>query len=185
MRPRTCARKPTDAHTSSRTHIRAHTYIRPCTHVYARIRSREGNFLTTNLLYSIAKPSSIISPTPFTSIIQSLYNPYQYWNHIGGVICTNCQHLPLICYILSSISNHYPTIHHLSFISHLSPIHYHCFPSSHTHHILFLSNVQSNSSSYQYVSSIYYKTLSILYISAALPICFLIYNRFLLHQPTL
>ena len=31
--------------------------------------------------------------------------------------------------------------------------------------------------------SVCYKTLSILYIFAALPICFLIYNRFLLYQP--
>ena len=123
MRPRSYARRPTDAHTYSRTHPRAHTYIHPCTHTYARIRAREGNFLTTNLLYSIVKPSSIINPTPFTSIIQSLYNPYPYWRHIGCAICTNCCHLPLICYILSSISNHYPTIsqlfNHLSVISHL------------------------------------------------------------------
>ena len=117
MRPRTCARKPTDAHTSSRTHIRAHTYIRPCTHVYARIRAREGNFLTTNLLYSITKPSSIISPTAFTSIIQSLYNPYQYWHHIGCGICTNYQHLSPIYH---PSSNYSPTIQssvtHLPFI---------------------------------------------------------------------
>ena len=123
MRPRSYARKPTDARMSSRTHPHAHTYIHPCTHTYARIRAREGNFLTTNLLYSIAKPNSIINPSPFTSIVQSLYNPYQYWHHIGCAICTNCQHLPLICYILSSISNHYPTIsqlfNHLSVISHL------------------------------------------------------------------
>ena len=112
MRPRSYARKPTDAHTSSRTHPRAHTYIHPCTHMYARIRAREGIFLTTNIVYSITKPSSIISPTPF----QSLYNPYPHWYHIACAICTNCQHLPLICYILSSISNHYPTIHRLLII---------------------------------------------------------------------
>ena len=41
--------------------------------------------------------------------------------------------------------------------------------SSPTHHLINMS--------------VCYKTLSILYISAALPICFLIYNRFLLHQP--
>ena len=120
MRPRTCARRPTDAHTSSRTHPRAHTYIHPCTHTYARIRAREGIFLTSNLLYSITKPSSIISPTSFTSIIQSLYNPYQYWHHIGCAICTNCH------YLLSSVahfqpsSNYSPTIQssltHLPFI---------------------------------------------------------------------
>ena len=133
---------------SSRTHPHAHTYIHPCTHTYARIRAREGNFLTTNLLYSIVKPSSTISPTPFTSIIQSLYNPYPYWHHIGCAICTNCQHLPLIYHSfttnLLSIINHLPTIHHLSFISHLSSIHYHRFPSSRARHIPSLSNFQTN-----------------------------------------
>ena len=120
MRPRSYARKPTDARMSSRTHPHAHTYIHPCTHTYARIRAREGIFLTTNLLYSIVKPSSIISPTPFTSIIQSLYNPYQYWHHIGCAICTNCHHLPLIYSHLPTI---FPLSNHLSAISHsLSPL---------------------------------------------------------------
>ena len=120
MRPRSYARKPTDAHTSSRTHPRAHTYIHPCTHTYARIRAREGNFLTTNLFYSIIKPSSIISPTVLTSIIQSLYNPYQYWNHIDCTICTNYHHLSLIYSHLPTI---FPPFNHLSAISHsLSPL---------------------------------------------------------------
>ena len=171
MRPCGCARKPTDARMSSRTHPHTYTYTHPCTPMYARIRAREGNFLTTNLLYSIAKPTSIISPTPFTSIIQSLYNPYPYWHHIGCAICTNCQHLPLIYHSfttnLLSIINHLPTIHHLSFISHLSSIHYHRFPSSLTylpfiitvsHHLahvifhLYPISRPTNSPSYQYVS---------------------------------
>ena len=156
MRPRSYARKPTDAHTSSRTHPRAHTYIHPCTHTYARIRAREGIFLTSNLLYSITKPSSIISPTSFTSIIQSLYNPYPYWHPIGGGICTNYRQLS------SSVAHLHPlsTITQLSaihsIISHSSPIHFpypHIYPSSRTHHILSLSNSQFNySPSYQYVS---------------------------------
>ena len=152
MRPRSYARKPTDAHTSSRTHIRTHTYIRPCIHVYARIRAREEIFLTINMLYSITKPSSIISPTPFTSIIQSLYNPYPYRHPIGGGICTNYRQLS------SSVAHLHPlsTITQLSaihsIISRSSPIYYHCRSSSHAHHILSLSNVQSNSPSYQYVS---------------------------------
>ena len=110
MRPRSYARKPTDARMSSRTHPRTYTYIHPCTHTYARIRARVGIFLTPNLLYSIVKPSSIISPTPFTSIIQSLYNPYQYWHHIGCAICTNCQHLPLICYTFTIHYHPFATI---------------------------------------------------------------------------
>ena len=113
MRPRSYARKPTDAHTSSRTHPRTYTYIHPCTHTYARIRAREGNFLTSNLLYSITKPCSIISPAPFTSIIQSLYNPYQYWHHIGCAICTNCRHLTSIIIHSKPLSNYHQllTIH--------------------------------------------------------------------------
>ena len=147
MRPRSYARKPTDAHTYSRTYPRTYTYIHPCTHTYARIRAREGNFLTPNLFYSIVKPSSIINPTPFTSIIQSLYNPYQYWHHIGCAICTNCQHLPLICYILSSISNHYPTIHRLLIIHSII-----CPTISHT---LSLPTIISNSPSAHHISSLF------------------------------
>ena len=156
MRPRSYARKPTDAHTSSRTHLRAHTYIHPCTHMYARIRAREGNFLTTNLLYSIVKPTSIISPTPFTSIIHSLYNPYPYWHHIGCGICTNCRHLTTSVTYFQPSSNHSPSFNHLYI--HLSLISHSLLPlpiitnSPSTHHILSLSNNQSNSPSYQYVS---------------------------------
>ena len=124
MRPRSYARKPTDAHTSSRTHPRTHTYIYPCTPTYTRIRTREGIFPTTNLLYSIVKPSSIISPTPFTSIIQSLYNPYQYWHHIGCGICINHHHLSSIIIHPHPSSNYPPTIQssltHISLISHSS-----------------------------------------------------------------
>ena len=153
MRPRSYARKPTDAHMSSRTHPRAHTYIHPCTHTYARIRAREGNFLTPNLFYSIVKPSSIINPTPFTSIIQSLYNPYPYWHHIGFAICTNCCHLSssdIHYHPLSSIRNYCPTIHRLLIIHSII-----CIANSHTllpiisnspstHHIPSLSDFHSN-----------------------------------------
>ena len=132
-------------------HPHAHIHIHPCTHTYARIRAREGIFLTTNLSYIIIKPTSIISPTPFTSIIQSLYNPYPYWHHIGSAICTNCQHLSSSVIHLHPYTNYPPTIH-LSLISHsLLP-----FPiitnSPSTHHISSLFNFQSNSSYYQYVS---------------------------------
>ena len=102
----------------------AHTYIHPCTHTYARIRAREGNFLTSNLLYSITKPTSIISPTPFTSIIQSLYNPYPYWYHIGCTICTNNQYLLSSTTHFQPSPNYPPTIQssltHISLISHSS-----------------------------------------------------------------
>ena len=128
---------------SSRTHPHTYTYTHPCAPMYARIRTREGNFLTSNLLYSIAKPSSIISPTPFTSIIQSLYNPYPYCHHIGCVICTNCQHLLHIYHPLSTITQ-LSAIH--SIICQSSPIYYHCHQSSRTHHIPSLSDFQSNQS---------------------------------------
>ena len=139
MRPRSYARKPTDAHTSSRTRSHTYTYIHPCTHTYARIRAREGIFLTTNLLYSIVKPNSIISPSAFTSIIQPLYNPYQYWHHIDCSICTNCQHLSLICHQLSSINNYLPTIHRLLII--------HSIICSANPHTLSLPTIISNSPS--------------------------------------
>ena len=142
MRPRSYARKPTDARMSSRTHPRAHTYIHPCTHTYARIRAREGNFLTTNLLYSIVKPSSIINPSAFTSIIQPLYNPYQYWHHIGCVICTNCQHLSSSTTYLPSIRNYLLSSNHIPTVSRPSVAHN--SPSSRAYHIPFLSDFHSN-----------------------------------------
>ena len=150
MRPHSYARKPTNVHTSSRTHSRTYTYIHPRTHVYARIRAREGNFLTSNLLYSIVKPSFIISPSPFTPIIQSLYNPYPYWHHIGCTICTNCQHLSPIYH---PSPNYPPSIIHLSLISHLLSLPPIISNTPSTHHIPSLSNFHSNQlTSYQYVS---------------------------------
>ena len=137
MRPRSYARKPTDARMSSRTHPHAHTYIHPCTHTYARIRAREGIFLTTNLLYSIVKPSSIITPTPFTSIIQPLYNPYPYWYHIGCGICTNCCHL-------SFIYKHLPTIRRASVTNLPIIITTDHYLELYIHIISSLSNFQSN-----------------------------------------
>ena len=137
MRPRSYARKPTDAHTSSRTHSRTYTYIHPRTHVYARIRAREGNFLTPNLLYSIIKPSSIISPTAFTSIIQSLYNPYPYCHRIGCAICTNCHYL-------SFIYKHLPTIRRASVTNLPIIITTDHYLELYIHIISSLSNFQSN-----------------------------------------
>ena len=137
MRPCGCARKPTDVHTSSRTHSRTYTYIHPRTHVYARIRAREGNFLTPNLLYSIIKPSSIISPTAFTSIIQSLYNPYQCCHYIGCVICTNCHYL-------SFIYKHLPTIRRASVTNLPIIITTDHYLELYIHIISSLSNFQSN-----------------------------------------
>ena len=149
MRPCSCARRPTDAHMSSRTRSRTHTYIHPCTHTYARIRAREGIFLTPNLFYSIVKPNSIINPTPFTSIIQSLYNSYPYWHHIGCGICTNYHHLSLIYSHLPTI---FPPSNHLSAISHLLSLPPIISTNQSAYHIPSLSNVQSNPPSYQHVS---------------------------------
>ena len=143
------------AQTHGRAYVQSHTPTHPYvyTPMYARVRTytrtRRNFFLTANLLYSITKPSSIISPTPFISIIQSLYNPYQYWHHIGCAICTNCCHLtsyvthshsPKTIFQLSTI--------HLPYISHLLSL-----PSIILNTILSLSNVQSNyQPSYQYVN---------------------------------
>ena len=113
-------------------------------HIYVRIRTREGIFRTVNLLYNITRPSFIISPTPFTPIIQSLYHPYPYWHHIGCAICTNCRHL------LSSVTHLHPFIIYpptiQSSLAHLPNY----FPSpynsqsSRTHYIPSLSDFHSN-----------------------------------------
>ena len=133
--------------------------------MYARIRTREGIFLTPNLLYSIVKPSSIISPIPFTSIIQSLYNPYQYWHHIGYAICTNCQHLTSSVTHLPPITIHPPTIYHLSLISYsLSPLPIISTNPSAYHIPSYLMSIPTH---HPINMSVCYKTLLILYIFAA------------------
>ena len=122
-------------------HTPTHPYV--YTPMYAHVRTytrTRRNFLTTNLLYSIAKPSSIISPTAFTSIIQSLYKPYQYWHHIGCAICTNHYHMSLIYHLFSIhsqlSSNHIPTVSRPS-VAHNSP-------SSRACHIPSLYDFHSN-----------------------------------------
>ena len=121
---------------AARTHasLRIYTHVHTRTHVYAHAR---GIFLTTNLLYSIAKPSSIISPTPFTSIIQSLYNPYQCCHYIGCVICTNCHYL-------SFIYKHLPTIRRASVTNLPIIITTDHYLELYIHIISSLSNFQSN-----------------------------------------
>lgn len=117
------------AHTHGCAHIRIYTHVRTYTHT-------RGNFLTSNLLYSIVKLSSIISPTTFTHIIQSLYNPYPYWHRHRYVICTNHQHLPLIYHHLPSISNHpqQSTIYICLSSPNSYPTPSHNYPSSRTYH---------------------------------------------------
>ena len=158
-------------------HTPTHSYV--YTPTYARIRAREGIFLTSNLLYSIVKPSSIISPTPFTYIIQSLYNPYLYWHLHRCVICTNHHHLPLIYHSLATISqpflslisqfishHHLITIHHLARIIQFYPI---SIIINHSHPI----------KPHLYVSLLY----NSLYI-CRVPIYFLIYATFSYTQIT-
>ena len=151
MRPRSYARKPTDAHTSSRTHPRAHTYIHPCTHTYARIRAREGNFLTPNLLYSITKPSSIISDTihfyyPIT--VQSISILAPHWLYHLYKPLPYVTHLPLI-YHPFAIIFYLPTIYQL-LVTHPSLITLHHLARVIFH--LYLISISTNSPSYQYVS---------------------------------
>lgn len=161
------------AQTHGCAYVQPHTPTRPYvyTHTYARIRAREGIFLTSNLLYSIAKPSSIISPIAFTSIIQSLYNPI----YIGTSIATLSVQTDIICHSFSThlpfISNYLPTIHQLSIISKLFPIYYHWHPSSQQTHpyIIFYLYLISSPTNHPINMSVCYKTLSILYILSALP----------------
>lgn len=148
-------------------------YVQPHTptRTYARIRAREGIFLTTKLLYNIAKPSSIISPTSFTSIIQSLYNPYLYWHHHRNNINTLFVQTVIICHSFSTnlpfISNYLPTIQsslaHIQFIFHL------LISLHHLARIIFHLYLISSPTNHPINMSVCYKTLSILYILSALP----------------
>ena len=159
MRPRSYARKPTDAHTSSRTHPRAHTYIRPCTHVYALIRAREGNFLTANLLYTLS--NRIQSSIRHHSLLLS--NHCTIHIHIGTPLAAAsvqttviCQHLTSIIIHSEPLSNYPPTINHpfnhlFSQLSYIITTDHHLKQSIHTSYP-FLSDFHSNSPSYQYVS---------------------------------
>ena len=131
---------------AAHTHAHIHIY----THVRTYTRTRR-NFSDNKSALQHCQTEFIINPTPFTSIIQSLYNPYPYWHHIGCDICTNCQHLSSSVIHLHPSTNYPPTIH-LSLISHsLLPLPI-ITNSPSTHHISSLFNFQSNSSSYQYVS---------------------------------
>ena len=135
--------------------------------MYARIRAHERNLLTTNLLYNIPKSSSIISPTPFTSIIQSPYNPYPYWHHIGCDICTNCQHLSSFVTHLPSIINHYPTIRQLFII--------HSIICQSPPHLLSLSPIISHASYFIFIQFPVQLAISSICQSAIKPCQFSIY----------
>ena len=126
MRPCSCARRPTDAHMSSRTHPRTPTYIHPCMHMHTHIRAREGVFLTTNLFYNIVKLIYIISPTSVRHhslllsnhcTIQSILAPY--WLHY--------------LYKLSSFVTHFPQIYHSLSIIFQPFINICCSYLTHTH----------------------------------------------------
>ena len=178
MRPRSYARKPTDAHTSSRTHSRTYTYIHPRMHMYARIRAREGNFLTSNLLYSITKPRSIISlehaPSQGHLSFQQhsllLFNRRTICIHIGTTLAAPSVQTVVICHlsdihyhplaIVSQLSANYPPLISYSYQFIITPTH-------HLTHIIFHLYLISNSTHHPINMSVCYKTLLILYIFAA------------------
>ena len=135
MRPRSYARKPTDAHTSSRTHPHAHTYIHPCTHVYAHAKE-----FFWQQICSTALSNRVPSSVRHHSLLLS--NHCTIHIHIGATIdcsiCTNYHHLSLIY----QLSSNYPPR-----ICQQSPNHYNHRPLSRTiyiHIISSLSNFQSN-----------------------------------------
>ena len=135
---------------SSRTHPHAHTYIHPCTrtHVYAHAKE-----IFWHQICFTALPNRVQSSvTPFTSIIQSLYNSYSYWHHIGCAIYTNCHYLTSTVAHLPSIITHsqplpsYPplvchsSLIHLISIHHLARIIFHPYLMSNpTHHPINMS----------------------------------------------
>ena len=152
MRPCSCARRPTDAHMSSRTHPRTPTYIRPCMHTYAHVRT----YTRTRRKFSDTKSALQHCQTEFHHQSDSIHF---YYSITVQSVSTLASHWLRHLYKLSASTNichSFTIIFQLSannsIIYHSSPIHYHHFPSSRTHHIPSLSDFQPNSPSYQYVS---------------------------------
>ena len=149
-----CAQTHRRAYVQPHTHTHPYVYT-PCTHAYARIRAREGIYLTPNLLYNISTtlPNRVQSSIRQHSLLLS--NRCTIHINIGATLVALSVQTIIICHPLSSIRNHYPTNHRLLIIHSII-----CIANSHTlsplsiisNTILSLSNNQSNSPSYQYVS---------------------------------
>ena len=139
------------AHTHA--HIHIYTHIRTRTHVYAHAKE----FFWQQICFTALSnriPSSVRHHSLLLSNRCTIHIHIHI--HIGTTLAAPSVQTVIICYHLLHISNHLPTIRQPSTIHHSSLIYFplssHISPSSHTHHILSLSNIQSNSPSYQYIS---------------------------------
>ena len=174
MRPCSCARRPTDAHMSSRTHPRTPTYIHPCTRTYARIRAREEVFWQQ--ICFTALPNRVPSSVRHHSFILS--NRCIIRIHIDAtlaapsvqtvIICHSFStNLPFIITHLHQSPNYLPFIH-LSLISYSFPISSYLSTISHASYSIFI-RFPFQPTDHPINMSVCYKSLSILYILSALP----------------
>ena len=169
--PRTCIRPA--AHT--RAHIHIYTHARTCTHVYAHAKEIFWHQICFTAL-SNQVPSSVRQHSLLLSNHCTIHIHIGTTLAVPSVQTVNIWHHLLHIYHPSS--NYPPTIHsslaHIPFI--ITAVH-------HRTHIIFYLYLMSSPTHHLINMSVCYKTLSILYISSALPICFLIFDSFLLHQP--
>ena len=167
MRSCSCARRPTDAHMSSRTHPRTpYVYTPMYAHVCTYTRTREN--CSDIKICSTALSNRVPSSVRHHSLLLSNHCTIRI--HIGTTLAAQSVQTVSICHLFSTnlpfISNYLPTIHqlfiNLSLISHLlslPPINSHIsysiciwFQVQPTHHHINMS--------------VCYKTLAILYILA-------------------
>ena len=165
MRPRSYARKPTDAYTSSRTHTRTYIYTPMYAHVRTYTRTRRNFSDNKSALQHYQTDFHHQSDTihfyyPIT--VQSISILKPHWLRHLYKLLSSVTHLLHIYHPLPPIRDHYPTIHHLSIIYHLISLH-------HLTHIIFHLYPMSSPTHHPINMSVCYKTLSILYIYSAHP----------------
>ena len=122
---------------AAHTHAHIYIYTPMYTHVRTYTRTRRKFFDIKSVLQHYQ--------TEFHHQSDSIH----FYYSITVQTISICHHLIHIYHPLLTITQLSATN---SIISHSSPIYYHHFPSSRTHHIPSLSDFQSNSPSYQYVS---------------------------------
>ena len=163
MRPCGCARKPTDARMSSRTHPHTYTYIHPCTHVFAHAKE-----IFWQQICFTALPNRV--PSSFQQHSLLLFNRHTICIHIGTTLAAPSVQTVVICHlsdihyhplaIVSQLSANYPPLISYSYQFIITPTH-------HLTHIIFHLYLISNSTHHPINMSVCYKTLLILYIFPA------------------
>ena len=140
--PRTCIRP------AAHTHAHIYIYTPMYTHVRTYTRTRRKFFDIKSVLQHYQ--------TEFHHQSDSIHFYYSITVQSISILAAPSVQTISICHHLIHIYHLLLTITQLSatnsIISHSSPIYYHHFPSFRTHHIPSLSDFQSNSPSYQYVS---------------------------------